>query len=165
MSMRFCGTLMFGALLGGLTACASTDSTEGTSQETHFFGGGAPNGGTPESGGSATGTGGHSVANGGSGGRAGTGGRTGASGGPVDAGCTAPNVLLYTKPGCDQAPVCDVPNNDACLSFFCGCDGTNQYGGCGFATKPFRHFGDCTDADYPNPKSDSGVDATAPGAH
>jgi hypothetical protein len=71
-----------------------------------------------------------------------------------------PMKLIYLQPGCDQLPVCAVPDNDACATVACGCDGQLAASGCGFTYVPYRHGGECTDADVP---VDVGpVDASTP---
>ncbi|MET0593835.1 MAG: hypothetical protein ABW133_14125 [Polyangiaceae bacterium] len=56
-------------------------------------------------------------------------------------------ALVYDKAGCGvntPAPVCR-GSGDACLNWFCGCDGVTFTGACNWASKPFAHFGACPD--------------------
>ena len=52
----------------------------------------------------------------------------------------------YTHAGCDAASTMLCGPQDACAGNFCGCNGQTFVGGCGFADKPFDHFGACVDA-------------------
>ncbi len=43
----------------------------------------------------------------------------------------------FTTAGCDAASVCLYGAQDACAFTFCGCDGLEFFGGCGFSDRPF----------------------------
>ncbi len=130
---------------GGANGGSGGTGTGGRATGGRNAGGAGPGGGPAATGGAA---------NGGTGGRSGSGNTGGRShdGGPVDAadaGCVEPKALIYLKPGCDQLPVCEVPDNDACASIYCDCNGQTVSTGCGFSRVRFRHGGNCTDADIP----------------
>ena len=61
---------------------------------------------------------------------------------PADAGC----FTAYEHPGCDAASTVLCGPQDACAYTFCDCNNVTFVGGCGFADKPFEHFGACGDA-------------------
>ena len=61
---------------------------------------------------------------------------------PSDAGC----FTAYENAGCDAASTTLCGPQDACAYTFCGCNGVTFVGGCGFADKPFDHYGACGDA-------------------
>jgi hypothetical protein len=60
--------------------------------------------------------------------------------GPSDAGCSPPLALFWKTPGCDAAPQCLEPQDTACLTQVCGCDGLVHLYGCTGAEAPFRSF-------------------------
>lgn len=61
---------------------------------------------------------------------------------PADAGC----FTAYEQAGCDAASTELCGPQDACAYTFCDCNNVTFVGGCGFADKPFVHFGACSDA-------------------
>lgn len=56
----------------------------------------------------------------------------------VDAGCEPPMDLFWRNPGCDAAPECLTPEDTACVTIVCGCDGIVHFYGCTGAEAPFR---------------------------
>jgi hypothetical protein len=56
----------------------------------------------------------------------------------VDAGCEPPMDLFWRNPGCDATPECLMPQDTACVTIVCGCDGLVHFYGCTGAEAPFR---------------------------
>ena len=66
--------------------------------------------------------------------------------GAPDAGCEAPQRLLYTVPGCgtEAKPVCQFHPDAAAIAItYCGCAGATFVGGQGYAEQPYRALGPC----------------------
>jgi hypothetical protein len=50
--------------------------------------------------------------------------------------CTAPNVMRFEQPGCDQPGYCGSPGMDLCLRRVCSCTG-RVIGGCDYYGEPW----------------------------
>jgi hypothetical protein len=61
-----------------------------------------------------------------------------------DESCPSPNVLRYEQQGCDAAPVCGSPEQDASATVVCGCDGQTLIKGGDYAKAAWRAYGMCS---------------------